>query len=56
MPDENRELVTKRLAAVRRAARKAADPDMKKLWRRHAQYFFEQRGNVLDYPMPHAQK
>jgi len=30
----------KRLAAVRRAARKAEDPDMRRMWLRHANYFY----------------
>jgi hypothetical protein len=34
----------RRLAAVRRAARKAQDPDMKKLWHNHAEYFLRQKG------------
>jgi hypothetical protein len=36
----------KRLAAVRRAARKAKDPDMRRLWLSHADYFYRRMKNV----------
>ena len=32
--------IMRRLAAVRRAARKAEDPDMRRLWLQHAEYFY----------------
>ena len=32
--------IMRRLAAVRRAARKAADADMRRLWLQHAEYFY----------------
>jgi len=33
--------IMRRLAAVRRAARKAEDADMRRLWLKHADYFYE---------------
>ena len=36
----------KRLAAVRRAARKAEDPNMRRLWLQHAEYFYRKMKNV----------
>lgn len=36
----------KRLAAVRRAARKAKDADMRRLWLSHADYFYRKMKNV----------
>ena len=33
--------ILRRLAAVRRAARKAEDADMRRLWLQHADYFYD---------------
>ena len=33
--------IMRRLAAVRRAARKAEDADMRRLWLQHAEYFYD---------------
>ena len=33
--------IMRRLAAVRRAARKAEDADMRRLWLQHADYFYD---------------
>jgi predicted CoA-binding protein len=34
--------IMRRLAAVRRAARKAEDADMRRLWLQHAIYFYQE--------------
>jgi len=42
LPTDSGAEILRRLAAVRRTARKAEDPDMRRLWLRHAIYFYQE--------------